>query len=75
MKIAVHMGDGRTIHVLERRADLIELCTRKPVEIDKAGPISCLSKFHRDGGFESSRLLYLRPASISQITPFEPECV
>jgi len=71
VKIAVHMADGRTIHVLERRADLIELCTRKPHEIDRARPIACLTKFHRDGSFESSRLLYLRAASISQITPFE----
>jgi len=75
VKIAVYIADGRTVHLLEKRAHLIDLVTRKLDAIDRAQPIACMTRRHRDGDFEPSRLMYLRPGSVSQVEPVVVEAI
>lgn len=73
MRILVQMTDGRTVHLLERRADFLTLVTRKPTEaLDARQPIAALTRRHVDGGFEPSRLLFLRASSVAQVEQVLP---
>ncbi len=72
MRVLVQMADGRTVHMLERRQDLITLTGRKLAALDTLRPVPALTRYHADGEFEPSRLMYLRPSSVAQIVQVLP---
>jgi hypothetical protein len=67
------MRDGRIVHRLARRADLIILIQRKPTDLEEQRPVTALTRWHINDGFIPSRLMYLAPSAISQVIQVPPE--